>query len=142
MLCDGLLIRRRFQVKASCRFCGSGEDSIAHFALCPAISHLAQSIFNLKARAGFELDFMLGLHCCWKNANKAVLVKLSVLHYSIHHAVDASNHADNAAYTPVLSAPTSSSSPSLAPPSWSLEALCQGVREAARDSQYIESLVH
>ena len=68
-------------------------------------------------------------------------MKLSVLHYSIHHAVDASNHADNAAYTPVLSAPTPSSSPSLAPPSWSLEALRQGVREAARGSQYIESLV-
>ena len=97
MLCNGLLTRRRFQVKACCRFYGSGEDSIEHFALCPAISHLAQSIFNLKARAGFELDFMLGLHCCWSETNLAVLVKLSVLHYSIHHAVDASNHADNAA---------------------------------------------
>ena len=141
VLCDGLLIRRRFQVKASCRFCGFGEDSIEHFALCPAISHFAQSIFNFKARAGFGLDFMLGLHCCWNETNQAVLVKLSVLHYSIHHAVDASNHADNAAYTPVLSAPTSSSSPSLAPPSWSLEALRQGVREAAGGSQYIESVV-
>ena len=56
---NGWCTARRFQRISPCPFCGDGQDSLEHFALCPTVRDVANSQLCLGLQAAQPLSFFL-----------------------------------------------------------------------------------
>lgn len=93
-LCNGLITSRRYQGRNRCGLgCIEAEDSLEHYAFCPALATIARERLQLeRAEPAERLQTLLCLHCPWSDGNMQELLKRAILLYGLAHALNARRH--------------------------------------------------